>query len=107
MGIARIRKGDDVIVLSGKDKGKRGTVREVLTEAGKAIVQDINIAKRRFKAGSARQAGTVDKEMPLHLSNIAPIDPKTGKATRVRTKTLSTGKKVRIAVGSGEQIGKE
>ncbi|MBI2756122.1 MAG: 50S ribosomal protein L24 [Chloroflexi bacterium] len=107
MALARIRKGDTVVVLSGREKGKTGTVREVRVEAGKAIVQDVNISKRHFKPGRGTQTGIVDIEQPIQLSNLAPIDPKTNKPTRVRAKTLGGGTKVRVAVGSGEQIGKE
>jgi large subunit ribosomal protein L24 len=107
MTVARIRKGDTVLVLAGKEKGKRGVVREVRPSDGTAIVQDLNISKRHFKPGRARQAGIVDVEQPIHLSNLAQADPKTGKPTRVRVRGLAGGKKVRIAVGSGEQIGKE
>ncbi len=107
MTLARIRKGDTVIVLAGKERGKRGVVREVLREDGKAIVQDINISKRHVKPGGSRQAGIVDKEQPIHLSNLAPVDAKTNKPTRVRAQALATGKKVRISTASGEQIGKD
>ena len=107
MAVARIKKGDTVVVLAGRERGKRGVVREVLVKRGAALVQDINISKRHLKPGRARQAGIIDKEQPIHLSNLALVDPKSGKPTRVRTRTLSGGNKVRIAVASGEQIGKE
>lgn len=108
MTLARIKKGDEVIVLAGRERGKRGVVREVMPERGKALVQDINISKRHMKpTGAARQAGIVDKEQPIDLSNLAPVDPKTNKATRVRVRTLANGKKVRIAVASGEQMARE
>jgi large subunit ribosomal protein L24 len=105
--LARIKKGDDVIVLTGKERGKRGVVREVNPTKGTALVQDINISKRHFKPGRARQAGIVDVEQPIHLSNLALVDPKTSKATRVRSRELSNGKKVRIAIASGEQMARE
>ena len=107
MTLARIKKGDDVIVLTGRERGKRGVVRQVMPKEGKALVQDINISKRHFKPGRARQAGIVDVEQPIHLSNLALVDPKSGKATRVRARTLSSGKKVRIAIASGEQMARE
>jgi large subunit ribosomal protein L24 len=107
MTLARIRKGDNVVVLAGRERGKRGVVRQVMPKDGKALVQDLNIAKRHFKPGRARQAGIVDVEQPIHLSNLAVADPKTNKPTRVRTRLLATGKKVRIAVDSGEQMAKE
>jgi large subunit ribosomal protein L24 len=95
-------------VLSGRERGKRGVVREVRAKDGTALVQDLNISKRHLKpSGGARQAGIIDKEQPIHLSNLALVDPKSSKPTRVRARELTTGKKVRIAVASGEQIGKE
>ncbi len=107
MTLARIKKGDEVIVLAGRERGKRGVVREVMPTEGKALVQDINISKRHFKPGRARQAGIVDVEQPIHLSNLALVDPKTSKPTRVRVRELASGKKVRIAIASGEQMARE
>jgi large subunit ribosomal protein L24 len=71
------------------------------------LVQDINISKRHFKPGRARQAGIVDVEQPIHLSNLALVDPKTSKPTRVRVRVLANGRKVRIAIASGEQMARE
>jgi large subunit ribosomal protein L24 len=105
--LARVRKGDDVIVLTGRERGKRGVVRQVNPTRGTALVQDINISKRHFKPGRARQAGIVDVEQPIHLSNLALVDPKTSKPTRVRMRQLANGKKVRIAIASGEQMARE
>jgi len=110
MTLARIKKGDNVIVLAGRERGKHGVVRQVLPKEGKALVQDINISKRHLKPGrQARQAGIVDVEQPIHLSNLALVDPKasTPTPTRVRTRVLANGKKVRIAIKSGEQMAKE
>ena len=107
MTLARIKKGDEVVVLAGRERGKKGTVRQVMPKDGTALVQDLNISKRHFKPGRARQAGIVDVEQPLHLSNLALVDPKNGKATRVRTRELSNGRKVRIAIASGEQMARE
>ncbi len=108
MSLSRIKKGDDVIVLTGKERGKRGVVRQVMPKKGVALVQDINISKRHMKpTGTARQAGIVDKEQPIQLSNLALVDPKTSKPTRVRSRTLSNGRKVRIAIASGEQMARE
>jgi large subunit ribosomal protein L24 len=108
MTLARIKKGDDVVVLTGKDRGKHGVVREVMPKKGTALVQDINISKRHLKPGrTARQAGIVDKEQPIDLSNLALVDPKTSKPTRVRSRTLANGRKVRIAIASGEQMARE
>src|SRR5215211_8715746 len=107
MSLARIKKGDNVVVLSGRERGKRGVVRQVMPKAGTALVQDINISKRHFKPGRARQAGIVDIEQPIDLSNLALVDPKTSKPTRVGTRTLANGNKVRIATVSGEQMARE
>ena len=107
MTLARIKKGDDVIVLTGRERGKRGVVRQVMPARGTALVQDINISKRHFKPGRARQAGIVDVEQPIHLSNLALVDPKTSKPTRVRMRQLANGNKVRIAIASGEQMARE
>ena len=107
MTLARIKKGDDVLVLAGRERGKRGLVRQVMPKKGTALVQDINISKRHFKPGRARQAGIVDVEQPINLSNLALVDPKTSKPTRVRARKLSSGKKVRIAIASGDQMARE
>jgi large subunit ribosomal protein L24 len=108
MSLARIKKGDDVIVLAGRERGKRGVVRQVNPKKNTALVQDINISKRHMKPGrQARQAGIVDVEQPIHLSNLALVDPKTSKATRVRARELASGKRVRIAIASGEQMARE
>jgi len=107
MTLARIKKGDEVIVLAGRERGKKGTVRQVMPRDGTALVQDLNISKRHFKPGRARQAGIVDVEQPIHLSNLALVDPKTSKPTRVRTRTLANDRKVRIAIASGEQMARE
>ncbi len=107
MALARIKKGDTVVVLAGKERGKTGVVRQVLPKENKAIVQDLNISRRHTKPrAGARQAGIIDVEQPIHLSNLAPLDPKTNKPTRVRIQQLSDGTRVRVAVKSGEQIGK-
>jgi large subunit ribosomal protein L24 len=108
MTLSRIKKGDEVIVLTGKERGKRGVVRQVMPRQGTALIQDINISKRHLKpSGGARQAGIVDKEQPIHLSNLALVDPRTSKPTRVRVRELASGKKVRIAIASGEQMARE
>jgi large subunit ribosomal protein L24 len=105
--LARIKKGDNVVVLAGRERGKRGVVRQVRPRDTTALVQDLNISKRHFKPGRARQAGIVDVEQPIHLSNLALADPKSNRPTRVRTRVLANGKKVRIAIDSGEQMAKE
>ena len=107
MTLARIKRGDTVLVIAGRERGKSGVVRQVMPKEGKAYVQDVNISKRHFKPGRARQTGIVDLEQPLDLSNLAVVDPKISKRTRVRTQVLANGKKVRISAASGEQLGKE
>jgi large subunit ribosomal protein L24 len=100
----KIRKGDRVIVRTGRDKGKAGQVLNVLPAQNRAIVQGVNIARRHQKQTPSQDGGIVAKEMPIHISNLALADPKTGKATRVGYKVLGDGKKVRVARGSGEVI---
>ena len=101
---ANIRKGDNVVVLSGSDKGKKGSVIKVFPKENRALVQGINVVKRHQRQTQSQQAGIVTKESPIQLSNIAHVDPKTGKATRIGSKTLSDGRKVRFAKKSGEVI---
>ena len=101
---AKIKKGDKVIVLAGKDKGKEGDVLEIITAENRAIVSGINIAKRHTKTQGANEGGIISKPLPIHLSNIALRDPKSGKPTRVGFKTLDGGKKARVAKRSGEVI---
>jgi large subunit ribosomal protein L24 len=104
MGAAKIKKGDTVIVLSGKDKGSKGTVMSVLPKAEKVVVQGVNIAARHRKPTQANPQGGIDRnEAPMHISKVALADPKTGKPTRVRFEDQK-GKKVRVAVKSGETI---
>jgi large subunit ribosomal protein L24 len=100
----KIRKGDKVIVISGRDKGKTGEVLRVLREESRVLVQGINMVKRHTKPSPATPGGIVDKEAPLHISNVAHVDPKTQKPTRVGFKVLEGGRKVRIARRSGEAI---
>ena len=100
----KIRKGDKVVVLAGKDKGRTGTVLQVLPKDGKVLVQGVNVAARHRKPSQANpQGGLERKEAPLFASKVALADPKTGKPTRVRFETKD-GKKVRVAVKSGETI---
>jgi large subunit ribosomal protein L24 len=100
----KIRKGDRVVVTTGKDKGKQGNVLKVYPDDNRAVVQGVNIARRHQKQTAAQQGGIVAKEMPIHVSNLAHIDPKDGKPTRVGYKFLSDGKRVRVAKRSGEEI---
>ena len=100
---AKIRKGDKVIVLSGRDKGRTGEVFEVRPDQHKALVRGINMAKRHQKQTQAQEGGIISKEAPIHLSNVAYLG-KDGKPTRVGFKIQADGKKVRIAKSSGAEI---
>ncbi|MCL2777537.1 MAG: 50S ribosomal protein L24 [Polyangiaceae bacterium] len=122
MSVARLQKGDKVIVISGKDKGKVGTVKRVLREDDKVIVEGVNLVKRHTKPNQRmQQGGIVEREQAMFACKVMLVDPKTGKATRVRTKIEANPKngsenvpknvkenqvttKVRIAVKSGEEI---
>ena len=101
---AKIRKGDKVAIISGKDKGKRGEVLRVLPKENRAVVQGVNTVTRHTRASMQNQGGLVKKEAPIHLSNLMLIDPSSDKPTRVGFKTLEDGTKVRVARSSGEQI---
>jgi large subunit ribosomal protein L24 len=104
MAALKIKKGDKVVVLSGKDKGKHGEVTRNLPKEGKVVVSGINVATRHIKPSQANpQGGKVQVEMPMHVSKVAIEDPKTGKPTRVRFETKD-GKKVRVAVKSGQVL---
>ena len=104
MMAAKIRKGDKVIVLSGRDKGRSGEVVKLVLKERRAFVQGINVVKRHTKPSQTNPGGIVDKELPIHLSNLAIIDPKDDKPTRVGFKRLEDGRKVRFAKSSGEVI---
>jgi len=100
----KIRKGDTVVILSGKDKGRTGEVTKSMLKDGKVVVSGINVAIRHRKASQANpQGGLERREAPMHVSKVAVADPKSGKATRVRFETRD-GKKVRVAAKSGELI---
>ncbi|MCV0427282.1 MAG: 50S ribosomal protein L24 [Roseibium sp.] len=101
---AKIKKGDTVVVLTGRDKGKSGEVIQVLPTDGKALVRGINMVRRHQKQTQTQEAGIVSKEAPIHMSNIALADPKDGKATRVGFKVQDDGTKVRVAKRSGDLI---
>ena len=101
---AKIKKGDKVVVLTGKDKGRSGEVLQVMPADERALVRGINVATKHQKQSASEQGGLVRKEAPIHLSNIALADPTTGKPTRVGFKTLDDGRKVRFAKASGETI---
>jgi large subunit ribosomal protein L24 len=101
----KIRKGDEVIVITGRDKGKRGTVAERVNETH-LIVEGINVAKKHVKPNPLKgtTGGVVDKTMPIDQSNVALYNPATGKADRVGFKVLADGKKVRVFKSSGEEV---
>ncbi|AQR63810.1 50S ribosomal protein L24 [Aquaspirillum sp. LM1] len=101
----KIRKGDDVIVLTGKDKGKRGTVLRVLE--GKLVVEGVNVVKKHQKPNPIKgvQGGVVEKTMPIDVSNVALFNPATQKADRVGFKLLEDGRKVRVFKSNGEVVG--
>lgn len=101
----KIKKGDQVIVLSGEDKGKTGEVVKSMPKESKVVVQGINLVKRHQKPSQTTPGGIVTKEAPINVSNVALVDPKTGKATKVGYKDVD-GKKVRVARKSGEVIDK-
>ena len=101
---AKIRKGDKVIVLNGRDKGRTGEVFEVRPTENKALVRGVNLVKRHQKQSQSQEGGIITKEAPIHLSNIAHVDPKDGSPTRIGWKELNDGRKVRFAKKSGEVI---
>ncbi len=102
---ARIKKGDTVVVITGADKGKRGEVLAVRPKDARAVVKGVNIAKKHTKAqGMGQPGGIIEQEATIHLSNLALLDPKTDKPTRVGFRVLEDGRKVRFARGSGTVI---
>ena len=101
---AKIRKGDRVIVTAGRDKGKRGEVRQVMPTEGRALVAGVNLVRRHTRQTAQTEGGIITKESPIHLSNLAIADPKTDKPTRVGFKILDDGRKVRVAKRSGDLI---
>ena len=105
MAAAKIRKGDQVVVLSGKDKGRTGEVIRSMPKEMKVVVSGVNVHARHRKPTQLNPQGGIErKEAPLHVSKVAIADPKTGKPTRVRFETGKDGKKVRVAARSGEKI---
>ncbi len=100
----KIKKGDKVIVISGRDKGKTGEVLRVFPSETRAIVQGVAVAKRHTRTRPGEPGGIVEKELKIHISNLAHVDPETGQPTRVGYKRLEDGRKVRFARRSGEVI---
>lgn len=106
MSAAKIKKGDYVVVLTGRDKGKKGEVIRALPTADRVVVQGVNLVKRHTRPTQMSAGGIVEKEATIHVSNVAHVDPKDGKPTRVGFKTLEDGRKVRVAKLSGEVLDK-
>ena len=102
----KIKKGDEVIVITGRAKGRTGEVLRVFPDDNRVIVQGVHMAKRHTKQSMTSQGGIIEKEATIHVSNVAHIDPKSRKATRVGYKTLENGRKVRVARASGEVLDK-
>ena len=100
----KIKKDDNVIVISGKDKGKKGTVLQAIPDQERVIVQGVNVVKKHQKPTQFEAGGIKEMELSIHVSNVALVDPKEDKATRVGYKTLKSGNKVRVAKRSGETI---
>ncbi|MBF0354740.1 MAG: 50S ribosomal protein L24 [Alphaproteobacteria bacterium] len=101
---AKIKKGDRVVVIAGKDKGKQGDVLRSIPSESRVVVQGVNMIKRHTKPSASHPGGIVEREAGIHVSNLAHIDPKDGKPARVGFKTLEDGRKVRVSKRSGESI---
>lgn len=107
MAIAHVRKGDTVVVVAGKERGKKGKVLRVIPEKGRVVVERLNMIKKHQKpTQKIRQGGIIEREGAIHLSNVMLVDPGSDKPTRVGMKALSDGKKVRVARRSGEMLDK-
>ena len=100
----KFRRGDQVIVRTGKDKGKQGEILKMLPKQERAVVRGVNVVQRHQRQAANQEGGIIAKEAPIHLSNLAHVDPKTGEATRVGFKILEDGRKVRFAKRSGEVL---
>jgi large subunit ribosomal protein L24 len=100
----KIKKGDNIVVITGRDKGKSGTVLRVIPKESRVLVQGINVVKRHSRPTAGQAGGIVEKELSIHVSNVALVDPKTNKPTRVGFKVMEAGRKVRVARRSGEVI---
>jgi large subunit ribosomal protein L24 len=106
--VKSVRKNDEVIVLTGKDRGKRGRVLQVLPERNRVVVEGVNVIKRHTRPNPQRnvKGGIVEREGSIHASNVQPVDPETGKATRVGRKVLEDGRRVRVSRRSGSVLDK-
>ncbi len=100
----KVKKGDTVIVLTGREKGKSGEIIRMLPKEKRVLVRDVNMVKRHTKPSPTNPGGIVDKEAPIHVSNVALVDPNDGKPTRIGYRVLEDGRKVRVARRSGEVI---
>ena len=100
----KLKKGDDVVVVSGRDKGKKGSILRVLRDDDRVLVDGVNMVKRHTRPSQTQPGGIVEKEAPIHISNVALADPKDGTAARVGYKFLDDGRKVRFAKQSGEVV---
>ena len=100
----KIKTGDKVVVLTGRDKGRTGEIIKMMPKDDKAVVRGVNLVRRHQKQSAQTEAGIITKEAPIHVSNLALVDPKDGKPTRVGFRVLEDGKKVRVAKRSGEVI---
>jgi large subunit ribosomal protein L24 len=101
---AKIKKGDKVVVLAGRDKGKTGEVVRVMPKEERALVRGVNLVKRHQRQSATQEGGIISKEAPIHLSNLAYADPKDSRPTRVGFRILEDGRKVRFAKRSGDLI---
>lgn len=99
----KVKKGDNVVVITGRDKGKTGEVLRAMPEENRVVVQGVNVVKRHTRPGPGQPGGIVEKEAPIHVSNVAHVDPKDSKPTRVGFKIVD-GRKLRFARRSGEMI---
>jgi large subunit ribosomal protein L24 len=106
--VKSVRKNDEVIVITGKDKGKRGRVLQVMPERNRVVVEGVNIIKRHTRPNPQKniKGGIVERESSIHASNVQPVDPETGKPTRVGRKVLEDGRRVRVARRSGSVLDK-
>ncbi|MEO0908926.1 MAG: 50S ribosomal protein L24 [Pseudomonadota bacterium] len=100
----KLRKGDSVVVLAGKDKGRKGEILQMMPKEGKALVKGVNMVKRHQSQTQTQEAGIISREAAIQVSNLALADPKDGKATRVGIKIMDDGRRVRVAKRSGEVI---
>jgi len=107
MAHAHVRKGDTVVVVAGKERGKRGKVLRVLRDKGRVVIEHVNMMKKHQRpTQKLRQGGIIEREGPIHLSNVMLVDPQTDKPTRVGVRALADGRKARVARRSGEFIDK-